>query len=186
MHGTGIGVTYQSTMAEWKLSSQVKTQSTYDTEVTYVTGVMCDTRVMYQSGLSENHRLKTHGSRVLQESHMTQELHMEYFWHMKHAWHRSYVWILHEWRKNHIKHKKYKEIHMTQETRWHMRAPKTPKTHETHRALTTSVATTCNEEHIRQKEPSFMQWYICKCILGYTCFIYDTYDTSNKVKFMLY
>ena len=123
MHGNGIGVTYQSTMAEWKLSSQVKTQSTYDTEVTYVTGVMCDTRVMYQSGLSENHRLKTHGSHMLQESHMTQELHMEYFWHMKHALHRSYVWILHEWRKNHIKHKKYKEIHMTQETRWHMRAP---------------------------------------------------------------
>ena len=58
----------------------------------------------------------------------------------------------------------------------------TQKTHETHRALTTSVATTCNEEHIIQKEPSF----ICKCILGYTCFIYDTYDTSNKVKFMLY
>ena len=58
----------------------------------------------------------------------------------------------------------------------------TQKTHETHRALTTSVATTCNEEHIIQKEPSF----ICKCILGYICFIYDTYDTSNKVKFMLY
>ena len=35
----------------------------------------------------------------------------------------------------------------------------TQKTHETHRALTTSVATTCNEEHIRQKEPSFMQIY---------------------------
>ena len=33
----------------------------------------------------------------------------------------------------------------------------TKKTHETHTALTTSDAHILNEEHLRQKEPYFMQ-----------------------------
>ena len=33
----------------------------------------------------------------------------------------------------------------------------TQKTHETHTALTTSDAHILNEEHLRQKEPYFMQ-----------------------------
>ena len=129
---------------------------------------------------------------------------MGHICYRSHIWHRNYTWSTFDTWSTHDTGVMcgycMNDARTTFNTRstkkyiWHkkrwirnlLEALMTQKTHETHRALTTSVATTCNEEHIRQKEPSFMQWYICKCILGYTCFIYDTYDTSNKVKFMLY